>query len=147
MKILLTGAIGYIGKRLLPVLIKHGHEVICCVRDTNRFPTEGVYSHHRVQVYEIDFLEDLKFDNNLKNVAAAYYLIHSMSSNIKNFEALEEKAASNFIKLLEQTEAKQIIYLGGITNQDNLSKHLQSRKKSKRFCLKVIFLKRQLKPG
>ena len=42
MKILLTGATGYIGKRLLPVLIEHGYEAICCVRDKNRFPSEGI---------------------------------------------------------------------------------------------------------
>ncbi|MCV4684074.1 NAD-dependent epimerase/dehydratase family protein, partial [Escherichia coli] len=43
MKILLTGATGYIGKRLLPVLIEQGHEVICCVRDKKRFPADGIY--------------------------------------------------------------------------------------------------------
>ena len=48
MKILLTGATGYIGKRLLPVLIEQGHEVVCCVRDKNRFPTEGIYKHPNV---------------------------------------------------------------------------------------------------
>ena len=45
MKILLTGATGYIGKRLLPVLIENGHEVVCCVRDKKRFPSEGIYKH------------------------------------------------------------------------------------------------------
>lgn len=129
MKILLTGATGYIGKRFLTVLIEKGHDVICCVRDKKRFPTEGVYSHSRVQVYEIDFLEEIKFDNSLEDIDAAYYLIHSMSSNIKNFENLEEKTATNFIKLVEQTNAKQIIYLSGITNQEKLSKHLTSRKR------------------
>ncbi len=129
MKILLTGATGYIGKRLLPVLIDQGLEVICCVRDIKRFPKEGIYIHPRVTVFEIDFLEEVKFSDILKDIDAAYYLIHSMSSNIKNFESLEEKTANNFVKLVEQTEAKQIIYLGGIANQENLSKHLASRKR------------------
>jgi len=129
MKILLTGATGYIGKRLLPVLIEQGHEVICCVRDKKRFPTDGIYAHPNVFVYEIDFLEDIRFDNILKTIDVAYYLIHSMSSNTKNFEELEERTAKNFIRVVEQTEAKQIIYLGGITNEQTLSKHLSSRKR------------------
>jgi len=129
MKILLTGATGYIGKRLLPVLIEKDFEVICCVRDKKRFPSEGIYIHPKVRVFEIDFLEEFKFDTFLKDVDVAYYLIHSMSSNIKNFEQLEERTAKNFIQLVEQTNAKQIIYLGGIANQENLSKHLTSRKR------------------
>lgn len=135
MKILLTGATGYIGKRLLPVLIEQGHQVICCVRDKNRFPAEGVYRHPDVSVLEIDFLKDIQSPglssslSDVKNIDAAYYLIHSMSSNVKDFEKLEELSAKNFVKLIEQTSAKQIIYLGGITNEEKLSKHLASRKK------------------
>lgn len=55
MKVLLTGATGYIGKRLLPVLIEQGHEVVCCVRDKKRFPTDGIYKHTNVSVFEVDF--------------------------------------------------------------------------------------------
>jgi len=129
MKILLTGATGYIGKRLLPILIEQGHEVICCVRDKNRFPTEGIYKHPNVSVFEVNFLKDIPTSNSVKNIDAAYYLIHSMSSNVKNFGSLEETSANNFIKLVRQTSIKQIIYLGGITNEEKLSKHLSSRKR------------------
>ena len=129
MKILLTGATGYIGKRLLPVLIEQGHTVVCCVRNRNRFPSEGVYNHPNVSLFEIDFLKDIPSPKLIKDIDAAYYLIHSMSSNIKEFGSLEEKSANNFIKLIEQSSAKQIIYLGGITNEEKLSKHLASRKK------------------
>ncbi|NWF88404.1 MAG: SDR family oxidoreductase [Ignavibacteriaceae bacterium] len=129
MKILLTGATGYIGKRLLPVLIECGHEVICCVRDKNRFPAEGIYKHPNISLFEVDFLKDIPSSVLIKDVEAAYYLIHSMSSNVNNFEKLEEISANNFVKLLLQTSAKQIIYLGGITNEEKLSKHLASRKK------------------
>lgn len=149
MKILLTGATGYIGKRLLPVLIEQGHEVVCCVRDKKRFPTDGIYKHPNVSVFEVDFLKDIsdpltlsflrKQESNnftssvesssLKDIDAAYYLIHSMSSNVKDFGSLEETSANNFIKLVKQTSVKQIIYLGGITNEEKLSKHLASRKR------------------
>jgi len=129
MKILLTGATGYIGKRLLPVLIEQGHEVICCVRDKNRFPTDGIYKQPSVSVFEVDFLKDILISSSVKDIDAAYYLIHSMSSNVKDFGSLEEKSANNFIKLVKQTSIKQIIYLGGITNEERLSKHLSSRKR------------------
>ncbi len=129
MKILLTGATGYIGKRLLPVLIEQGHKVVCCVRDKNRFPTDGIYKHPNVSVFEVDFLKDIPTSGFIKDIDAAYYLIHSMSSNVKDFSSLEETSANNFIKLVKQTSVKQIIYLGGITNEEKLSKHLASRKR------------------
>ncbi|MDH5414331.1 MAG: SDR family oxidoreductase, partial [Flavobacteriaceae bacterium] len=62
------------------------------------------------------------------NIDLAYYLIHSMSSSSTKFESLEEQCAINFKKALERTQAKQVIYLSGIVNDDQLSKHLQSRK-------------------
>lgn len=129
MKILLTGATGYIGKRLLPVLIEQGHEVVCCVRDKDRFPNEGIYGSENISLLEVDFLKDIPKPDLIKDIDAAYYLIHSMSSNVNDFEKLEELSTKNFIKLVEQTYAKQIIYLGGITNEEKLSKHLSSRKK------------------
>ena len=129
MKILLTGATGYIGKRLLPVLLKMGHEVVCCVRDKNRFPTEGVYSDPKISIVEVDFLKDIVLSESINDIDVAYYLIHSMSSNSTDFDKLEEISVNNFIKLLSPTRVQQIIYLGGITNEAKLSKHLASRKK------------------
>lgn len=128
MKILLTGATGYIGRRLLPVLLGQGHDVICCVRDRDRFPTEGVYTHPNISLFEIDFLKDPPSSEPIKNIDAAYYLIHSMSSKQENFEALERKSAENFVKFIEHTAIQQIIYLTGITNEEKLSRHLASRK-------------------
>ena len=128
MKILLTGATGYIGKRLLPVLLEQGHEVVCCVRDVHRFPSEGVYLDPKISLFEVDFLKELPSSEAIKDIDAAYYLIHSMSSGKENFEDLEEQSARNFIELVKPTAIKQIIYLTGITNQEHLSKHLASRK-------------------
>lgn len=128
MKILLTGATGYIGKRLLPVLLKEGHEVVCCVRNKDRFPTEGIYTDPKISLFEVDFLKELPSSETIKDIDAAYYLIHSMSSGRDNFEELEERSVRNFIELVEPTVAQQIIYLTGITNEKKLSKHLASRK-------------------
>jgi uncharacterized protein YbjT (DUF2867 family) len=127
-KILLTGATGYIGKRLLPVLLEQGHEVVCCVRDKDRFPTEGIYTDPRISLFEVDFLKELPSSEAIKDIDAAYYLIHSMSSGKADFEELEETSARNFIKLISPTSVQQIIYLTGITNENDLSKHLASRK-------------------
>lgn len=130
MKVLLTGANGYIGKRLLPLLLERGCEVVCAVRDKGRFPQDGFYADPNVSVVEIDFLQDAESLPELKDIDAAYYLIHSMSDDSSSgFEELESTAARNFVELISQTSAKQIIYLGGITNDDRLSTHLASRKK------------------
>ena len=128
MKILLTGANGYIGKRLLASLINEGHEVICCVRDKNRFHHTTNFSSKKNSILEVDFLKDPPDNDLIKDIDAAYYLIHSMSSNISDFTKLEENSAKNFIKWVTGTNIKQIIYLGGITNEEKLSKHLSSRK-------------------
>lgn len=128
MKILLTGATGYIGKRLLPALIKQGHEVICCVRDKNRFHPITPNGNGKVSILEIDFLKDPPEKGFINDIDAAYYLIHSMSSNVSDFSKLEETSARNFISLIKKTNVQQIIYLGGITNEEKLSKHLASRK-------------------
>jgi uncharacterized protein YbjT (DUF2867 family) len=127
LKILLTGANGYIGKRLLPVLVNMGHEVICCVRDKNRFQIDVEFSK-QVTAIEVDFLDYTKTDLLPKDIDGAYYLIHSMSSNVNNFDDLEAIAAYNFRDMIEETSVKHVIYLGGIVNDVQLSKHLLSRK-------------------
>jgi len=127
MKILVTGATGYIGKRLIPLLVNDGHQVVCAVRDKLR--ADKAYTEDElIDVVEVDFLKPETTQNIPKDIEAAYYLIHSMSNSSKDFESLEEKCATNFKNQIEKTNAKQIIYLSGITNEDNLSKHLQSRK-------------------
>jgi len=128
MKILLTGATGYIAKRLLPSLLEKGHEIICTVRDKKRFNT-GKYSPERLHVIEIDFLDRKTLDLIPEDIDAAYYLVHSMATAGDDFENLETISANNFKARIEQTKAQQVIYLSGIINEQNLSKHLDSRKK------------------
>ena len=127
MKILLTGTTGYIGKRLLPILLSEGHEVVCCVRDKNRFDVSG-YNSSKLSVIELDFLEQETMKNIPEDIDVAYYLIHSMSSSIHDFDVMEETSARNFKDRMEQTRVKQVIYLSGIANEEKLSKHLSSRK-------------------
>lgn len=126
MKILLTGTTGYVGKRLLPLLLDGGHDVICAVRDRNRLQINQEYCD-LVEIIEIDFLNPLNPEVIPKDIDVAYYLIHSMSSTTKRFDFLEEKTAINFKKIIEKTDAQQVIFLSGIANDINLSKHILSR--------------------
>ena len=128
MKVLLTGATGYIGKRLLPLLAGQGHEIICCVRDKNRFNCPVEYQKN-VTVIEVDFLNQATLTAIPDAIDAAYYLIHSMSGSATNYDELESESAQNFVHRLNNTKAKQVIYLSGIINDKSLSKHLSSRKK------------------
>jgi len=127
MKILLTGATGYIGQRLLPALLLDGHTVVCCVRDRNRFDVTK-YDQNQINVIEVDFLKQETLVSIPQDIDAAYYLLHSMASKDGDFETLEETSAKNFLKAIEHTSTKQIIYLSGIVNEEKLSKHLKSRK-------------------
>ncbi|MBT8263216.1 MAG: SDR family oxidoreductase [Bacteroidia bacterium] len=143
MKILLTGANGYIGMRLLPLLLEQGHQVICAVRNAARLSVSR-QTRSRIQVIEIDFLDDNAQGVIPGDIDAAYYLIHSMSSSTSDFDEKEEHSARNFNKYISETNCKQVIYLGGIVNEENLSKHLWSRKnveeilKSGSFSLTVL---------
>jgi uncharacterized protein YbjT (DUF2867 family) len=126
MNILLTGATGYIGKRLLPILVAQGHHVICCVRDPKRFnPPDSLLSS--IDVLKIDLLDATSLEQLPKNIDAAYYLVHSMSTS-KDYLVLEKESALNFRLAIDKTNVTQVIYLSGIINEDVLSKHLNSRK-------------------
>jgi uncharacterized protein YbjT (DUF2867 family) len=127
MKILLTGANGYIGKRLLPVLLEQGHIVYCCVRNKQRF-THKEYFHRNIRILEVDLLHPKSLEKIPKDIQVSYYLIHSMLHGTEGFDVLEKRCAQNFVNYLKKTENRQIIYLSGIANEEKLSKHLQSRK-------------------
>lgn len=127
MKILVTGATGYIGKRLIPLLLHDGHTIVCPVRDKKR--AQNYYKDQKnVELVEADFLNGPSLKAIPKDIDVAYYLIHSMSNSAKEFHILEEKCAFNFKRFAEQTSIRQVIYLSGITNDTKLSKHLLSRK-------------------
>jgi uncharacterized protein YbjT (DUF2867 family) len=131
MRVLLTGATGYIAQRLLPVLLASGHEVICCVRDKARFNYEK-YLSPALSVIEVDFLKKDTLQNIPSDIDAAYYLIHSMSTSTGDFERMEEISAINFKNCIQQTRTRQVIYLSGIVNEEILSKHLTSRRNVER---------------
>ncbi|MCB0473501.1 MAG: SDR family oxidoreductase [Flavobacteriaceae bacterium] len=125
MKIFITGTTGYIGKRLAHKLLEAGHELVCAVRDLERIPVEFQRSG-RVTFLKVDFL-NIEPVILPKDIDAAYYLIHSMSTSADDFQKLEVQCAKNFKELIITTTCEQVIYLSGIVNDDSLSKHLKSR--------------------
>lgn len=127
MKILLTGANGYIGMRLLPQLLDAGHQVVCAVRDADRLSVDTEI-RNRIDIVEIDFLEEAQPGLLPNDLDAAYFLIHSMSNSTTNFDEMEARTATNFNIYVAETNIKQVIYLSGIVNDAKLSKHLRSRK-------------------
>ncbi|MHC2990232.1 epimerase, partial [Pontibacter sp. HJ8] len=126
MKILLTGANGYIGKRLLPVLVEHKHEVVCLVRDPRRFVVADSLKE-KVQVVKGDLLKPDTLEGLPKDIDAAYYLVHSMGAGNVDFMEAEHASAVHFVAYLNRTTARQIVYLSGIANDAQLSRHLASR--------------------
>lgn len=128
MRILLTGANGYIGKRLLPLLVEKQHEVVCMVRDPRRFDVPETLKE-KVAVVKGDLLKQDGLLQLPHNIDAAYYLVHSMGSRGQDFAEAEQQAAANFVRYLNGTSAQQIVYLSGISNDKQLSKHLQSRRR------------------
>ena len=126
MKVLLTGVTGYIGKRLLPVLIEAGQTVVCSTRDRERIDLTP-YNAEQVEVVEANFLDRDSLNNIPSDIDAAYYLIHSMSASISEFSKMERQCALNFRHAINKTKARQVIYLSGIVNDDELSDHLRSR--------------------
>jgi uncharacterized protein YbjT (DUF2867 family) len=130
MKILLTGSTGYIGRRLLPVLVGAGHHVICLVRDQRRFDWDDFSEDFlkQVSVIEVDLSDSKSFGLVPTDIDVAYYLVHSMSSSNLDFTKMEAISAQNFVAFINTTTAKQTIYLSGIVNDADLSAHLLSRK-------------------
>jgi len=123
--ILLTGANGYIGQRLLPELLQSGCKVTAVVRDVRRFRIPEHYAD-QVNAVEADLLDPDSLTALPADVDAAYYLVHSMGG-ARDFADLDARAAHNFVEYADRSRLRHVIYLSGIVNDDRLSKHLDSR--------------------
>jgi uncharacterized protein YbjT (DUF2867 family) len=124
-KILVTGATGYIGGRLIPRLLEAGHEVSVFVRDARRI--EGRAWAERVAVHTGDAISGEGLATAIAGVDAAYYLVHSMYGRA-DFESADRRAAEQFAAAARAAAVGHVIYLGGLMPAATAgSKHLRSR--------------------
>jgi uncharacterized protein YbjT (DUF2867 family) len=122
--ILVTGASGYVGGRLVRDLVADKHAVRTLVRDTQKVKDQPWAKDVEIVEGNANNPDDLR--RALKGVHTAYYLLHSINAG-KNFDEVESAMARNFAAAAEAENVSQIIYLGGIANDKNRSQHLASR--------------------
>jgi len=131
--ILLTGATGYVGGRLLPLLLERGHSVRCLTR---RESNKSNFDLNKVEVAIGNALDHDSLCRALEGIHTAFYFIHSMGDG-EDFEQSEKRAAENFAAACTQQGVKRIVYLGGLGDEaDDLSKHLRSRQETGRILRK-----------
>ncbi len=120
MRILVTGATGFVGRQLTPALLDRGHDVVALVRDRDRYTGPA-----DVELVEGDLLDaSIEFPS----VDVAYYLVHSMGGG-GDFAARDRLAARTFVDAADRAGIGRVIYLGGLGDDDEqLSEHLRSRR-------------------
>lgn len=123
MRVLVTGATGFVGGRLVPALSRRGHDVVALVRDPTSYdPPQGV------EVRTGDLLDPASLEGVFSDIDAAYYLVHSMKSGA-DFAERDRRAASNFSDAASSANVDRVVYLGGLGETgDVLSEHLRSRR-------------------
>lgn len=121
-RILLTGATGFVGERLYPVLDERGYEVLCASRDPDRARS----NHPDRQWVELDVERPETISEAASSCDAAYYLIHQMTSG-GDYRARERRAATHFRDAASGAGLERVVYLGGVEPKGGSSEHLESR--------------------
>ncbi|MBU1801963.1 MAG: NAD(P)H-binding protein, partial [Actinobacteria bacterium] len=123
MRVLVAGATGYIGSRLIPALLEHGHEVVATARDTDALASyawgESVTTRH------LDVEDTVSVHLAIRDVDAVVYLVHSMGAG--EFVNRDREAAEYVVAACAYAGVGRIVYLSGIVPEGELSDHLRSR--------------------
>lgn len=126
MKILVLGATGYVGGRLVPRLKAAGHEVVCLVRNPNK--AKGRHWAEGTEIVPGNILDPDSLDRAMKGVEVVYHLVHSMGAGEGAFAELDRRGAANVASVATANQVSRIIYLGGLGSKQELtSEHLRSR--------------------
>jgi uncharacterized protein YbjT (DUF2867 family) len=125
----LTGATGYVGGRLAPELLARGYRLRCLTRSVEKLASRPWASNRRVEILKCDLGDQQAVAEQLRDCAAAYYLVHSMVSAGSGYAQQDRELAGRFGAAARAAGLKQIVYLGGLGEQnEGLSEHLASRR-------------------
>ena len=120
--VLISGATGFIGKRLTRALLDKGYRVRCMARKDAAAIPDGA------EIVKADMLERASLAQAMEGIDTAFYLVHSMAGGRGGFERRDREAAGNFVRAAEKAGVRRVIYLGGLGETgDDLSEHLKSR--------------------
>src|SRR6478672_11717696 len=117
--ILITGATGYIGGRVVPQLLERGYRVRCLAREPRKLSGRGWDDDPRVEIVRGDVLDRDSVRSAMEGCEAAFYLVHSMLAGERAFETQDRVAAENFAAGTEGAGLGRIIYLGGLGHRDD----------------------------
>jgi len=127
--VLVVGASGYIGSRLVPRLLEAGYPVRAVARDRKKLAGRPWSSHPLCEAVQADVLDVETLTEACRGCRAAYYLVHAMNPSVSDFAETDRRAAVNMVRATEAAGLEQIIYLGGLGEDDpDLSEHLRSRR-------------------
>ncbi|MDY7109607.1 MAG: SDR family oxidoreductase [Planctomycetota bacterium] len=127
--VLVTGATGYIGGRLVPRLLEAGRRVRCLTRDAGKLRGRPWADHRHVEIVEGDLADTGTLSDLMRGCGAAFYLVHSMITAGSAYAETDRTLALGFAGAANQAQLDRIIYLGGLGETgEGLSKHLASRR-------------------
>jgi uncharacterized protein YbjT (DUF2867 family) len=127
--VLVTGATGYVGGRLVPRLLAAGYRVRALGRSVAKLQSRPWGRHPRLELAQGDVLDAASLERAAQGCWAAYYLVHSMAAAVGDFARTDRQAAQNLVQAAATAGLDRIIYLGGLgdTDDPHLSEHLRSR--------------------
>lgn len=127
-KILVLGASGYVGSRLIPVLLDRGYAVRAAARSLEGLRRRPWAGHPNIELVEADVLDLESLNRAVQDCRAVYYFVHSMNLRHPDFVQADRTAARNMVRAMTSSRIERLIYLGGLGDEKNhLSRHLRSR--------------------